>query len=156
MAGSRQGFTIRPAESADESRFLDMFARLVTTGPEPCAPDAPAHVWRQVMADDGPMRMLIACDPEGVPVGFALWVTFPYSWSARPIAYLLDVFVEERARRLGLGTALIEEAASIGRREGWMKMYWMTQEDNARARAVYDRIAARSALVRYDMYLNPY
>lgn len=156
MIGKGRSFLIRPVEAGDEARFIDMLGKLVATGPEPCSPEAPGHVWRQVMAAEGPMRMLVACDPGGMAVGFAIWVTFPYSWSARPVAYLLDVFVEEAHRRQGIATALIEEVGRIGKAAGWMKMYWMTQADNHRARAVYDRIAERSPLVRYDMLLNPH
>ncbi len=156
MSVASQGFLIRPCTAGDEQRFLEMFRDLVASGPEPCAPEAPAHVWCCVMSPEGPMRMLIAESAGGRPVGFALWVTFPYSWSARPVAYLLDVLVEQEMRRLGIGTALIEAVGAIGKREGWMKLFWMTQADNLEARAVYNRIAERSPLVRYDMFLNPH
>jgi hypothetical protein len=48
----------------------------------------------------------------------------------------------------------MEALAALGRREGWLKIYWMTQADNVTAQRLYDKLATRSPLVRYDMMLN--
>ena len=145
---------IRNPEAKDRERWLAMFASLVATGPEPCAPDAPGFVWECVRDPGQSMMLLIAADPEDRAIGFAVYLTHPYSWSRRPVAYLLDLYVEPEARGAGLGTALIERLAEIGRDEGWLKIYWMTQADNEKAHALYSKLAERSALVRYDLHLN--
>ena len=149
-------FEIRPAASKDRDRWLSMFASLVATGPEPCAPDAPALVWERVLDTGQDMNLLIAADPQDRAIGFALYLTHPYSWTRRSIAYLLDLYVEPEVRGKGLGTALMERLADIGREAGWLKIYWMTEADNERAHALYGRVARRSPLVRYDMHLNGY
>ncbi len=145
---------IRNAKAKDRERWLAMFAGLVATGPEPCAPDAPVFVWECVRDAEQSMKLLIAADPGDRAIGFALYLTHPYSWSRRPVAYLLDLYVEPEARGAGLGRALIERLAEIGRAEGWMKIYWMTQADNEKAHALYSKLAERSPLVRYDLNLN--
>jgi len=145
---------IRPAEAKDRERWLAMFASLVATGPEPCAPDAPAYVWECVLDPGQQMKLLIAADEDDRAMGFALYLTHPYSWSRRPVAYLLDLYVEPEARGAGLATALIERLADIGRAAGWLKIYWMTQADNEKAHALYGKLAERSPLVRYDLHLN--
>lgn len=145
---------VRTAEAKDRERWLAMFASLVATGPEPCAPDAPDHVWECVSDPGQSMQLLIAADPQDSAIGFALYLTHPYSWSRRPVAYLLDLYVEPEARGAGLGTALIERLADTGRAAGWLKIYWMTQADNAQAHALYSKLAQRSPLVRYDLNLN--
>ncbi|MFO1090663.1 MAG: GNAT family N-acetyltransferase [Hyphomicrobiales bacterium] len=148
--------SIRAALPKDEQRWYEMFAALVATGPEPCAAEAPAYVWECVMATDHAMRLLVAVDGSDRPVGFLLYVTHPYSWTRRPITYLLDLYVEPEGRGKGIGTALIERLAEIGRASGWLKVYWMTQADNDKAHALYGKMAKRSSLVRYDMHLNGY
>ena len=35
------------------------------------------------------------------------------------------------------------------RAEGWSRLYWMTREDNARARSLYDQFAKADDFVRY-------
>ncbi len=102
------------------------------------------------------MKCVVAADSEDRVVGFVLYVTHSYSWSTRPVCYLLDLYVRPESRQQGLGRALIDALAEIGRKEGWLKIYWMTQADNAMAQALYDKVAERSPLVRYDLYLAPH
>ena len=45
MPKKQAEFHIRPAVPKDRQRWLAMFDALVATGPEPCAADAPDHVW---------------------------------------------------------------------------------------------------------------
>jgi ribosomal protein S18 acetylase RimI-like enzyme len=143
---------VRPAAAGDEADFLAMWQDFIEGGPEPCAPDAAAHVWRSVVDGDNPLQCLIA-EQGGRPVGFAVYVAHPYTWSPRSVCYLLDLYVRPQERRHGHGRALMDALAAIGRQQGWLRIYWMTQEDNTRARAFYDKIARRSPLVRYDMVL---
>jgi len=147
---------IRRVEPEDEAAFHALWRDFVRDGPEPCPDEAATHVWRSVMGAAAGMDMLVALDDEATVAGFALYLVHPYSWTARPLCYLLDLFVAEPARGRGLATALMARLAEMGRSRGWLKVYWLTQHDNEKARAVYDRIAAVSPLVRYDMLLNPY
>jgi GNAT superfamily N-acetyltransferase len=154
MPNKQAAFHIREVAPKDEKRWYAMFAALVATGPEPCAADAPGFVWDCASSIDHPMRLLIAADGSDEAIGFLLYLTHPYSWSRRPIAYLLDLFVEPDSRGSGIGGALIERLADIGRKSGWLKIYWMTQADNDKAHALYGKFAQRSPLVRYDLPLN--
>jgi GNAT superfamily N-acetyltransferase len=154
MPKEQAAFHIRGVAPKDEQRWYAMFAALVTMGTEPCAADAPGFVWGHVSSVDDPMRLLIAANSSDEAIGFLLYLTHPYSWSRRPIAYLLDLFVEPDCRGSGVGRALIERLAEIGRKSGWLKIYWMTQADNDEAHALYGKIARRSPLVRYDLPLN--
>jgi ribosomal protein S18 acetylase RimI-like enzyme len=145
---------IRAARPADEAAWRRMWADFIKEGPEPCAEEAPTSVWRGVHDESSPYGLLLAVDEQDRPQGFVLYVIHPWSWSARPACYLLDLYVAPEARGQGKGRALMEALAAQGRREGWLKIYWMTQADNATAQRLYDKFATRSPLVRYDMLLN--
>jgi ribosomal protein S18 acetylase RimI-like enzyme len=145
---------IRPATAADEAAWRAMWDDFVQSGPEPCAPEAASSVWRGVTDPASPLDCLIA-EEQSSAIGFLLYVTHPYSWSARPVCYMLDLYVRPEHRGRGLGRQLIDTLAETGRQAGWLKIYWMTQSDNP-ARALYDRVAKRSKLVRYDLYLSPH
>jgi GNAT superfamily N-acetyltransferase len=154
MPKDQAGFYVRSVTAGDEQRWRAMFAALVATGPEPCAEDAPDFVWENVKIPNHPMQLLMAVDHSDDPIGFLLYVTHPYSWSSRPLGYLLDLYVEPANRGHGVGRALIKRLSEIGKEAGWLRIYWMTQADNDKAHALYGKVAQRSPLVRYDLILN--
>jgi GNAT superfamily N-acetyltransferase len=50
--------------------------------------------------------------------------------------------------------ALIERVAQAAREGGASRLYWLTQEGNASARALYDRLARYQGFIRYDYPLR--
>src|SRR5690606_9980757 len=84
---------IRRPRATDEAAWRALWEGLVATGPEPCSAEAPAAVWRRVLTPGDPMALWLAVDADDRPVGFVLSVVFPYSWSTRPVCYLLDLYV---------------------------------------------------------------
>ena len=63
------------------------------------------HTWRTIMDASSPVGALMA-ERDGAPVGFANYVTHPYTWSDRPACYLEDLFVDPAARGQGAGRSL--------------------------------------------------
>jgi GNAT superfamily N-acetyltransferase len=70
-------------------------------------------------------------------------------WTIGNYCYLQDLFVAEEARGHGIGRALIEAVASEALAAGASRVYWLTQEGNTTARALYDRVAKRSGFIQY-------
>ena len=63
------------------------------------------------------------------------------------------MFVVPEARGSGAARALIEAVADEGRRRDWRLIRWITAEDNARARALYDKLAEATHWKTYDIKL---
>ena len=145
---------IRPAKAKDEAAWRRLWDDFIKSGPEPCADDAPAAAWKGVLDPHSPYSMLVAVDARDEPVGFCLYLTHPWSWSTRRACYLLDLYVAPESRGKGTGRLLIDSLADLGKREGWLKIYWMTQSHIEMAQRLYDKVAKRSSLVRYDLYVN--
>lgn len=85
---------------------------------------------------------LIARDSAGRALGFA---TIFWTWSttdACRIGVMNDLFVIEDARGHGLAPRLIAACRSQCSRHGARRLTWQTAPDNARARALYERIGA--------------
>jgi ribosomal protein S18 acetylase RimI-like enzyme len=83
--------------------------------------------------------LLAAADGDAAPAG-VLQLRFRFSvWTARPDAWLEDLFVREQARRAGLGDALVELALQRARERGARRIELDTGEDNAAALALYAR-----------------
>lgn len=81
--------------------------------------------------------------------GIAQGVCHASLW-ADEVCYLQDLYVDEAARGQGLAAALIDAAAALARGRGAARCYWLTHEGNARARALYDRVAEHRGFIRYD------
>src|SRR5262249_34033059 len=73
----------------------------------------------------------------------------PSCWPIGNYCSLQDLFVAEGARHLGLGRALIAAVEERARRAGASRVYWLTHESNATARALYDKLAERSGFIQY-------
>jgi len=71
------------------------------------------------------------------------------------VCYLQDLFVAPDARGQGVAAALIEELAQRARAAGADRFHWLTNESNARARALYDRVAQYRGFIRYDHAMAP-
>ena len=65
------------------------------------------------------------------------------------MCYLEDLFVLPSARSRGIGKALVEWLRNSMRAEGWSRLYWMTREDNDRARKLYNQFVQPDGFVRY-------
>lgn len=98
---------------------------------------------------DDPLRdgvqLVARAEEGGTPIGFA---TIFWSWStlqAGRVAVMNDLFVAEEHRGTGVADALIEACRAQAREHGAVWLGWQTAKDNARARAVYERVGAERA-----------
>jgi GNAT superfamily N-acetyltransferase len=70
---------------------------------------------------------------------------------ANEICFLDDLFVDPTFRGGRVGEALLRAVAEESSRRGWGKVRWITADDNYRGRTLYDRVAARTMWVTYEM-----
>jgi GNAT superfamily N-acetyltransferase len=117
-------------------------------------PEMRARVWGWIQDPDHEVEGLVALGADGRAVGLAHFRAFARPLAASTGGFLDDLFVAPEARGSGAAQALIEAVAAIGRERGWSVVRWITAEDNGRARAVYDRLAARTRWVTYDLKLG--
>jgi GNAT superfamily N-acetyltransferase len=93
---------------------------------------------------------LVAEDETGRLLGIAHYLFRPTSWSRQDLCYLEDLFVDPAARGQGVGRRLIEAVYRRADEQGAGGVYWLTQEFNADARALYDTLARRTSFIRYQ------
>jgi GNAT superfamily N-acetyltransferase len=141
---------VRPLEARDAAAWRRLFegyiAFYAASVPEPVI-DA---TWRRLMAGgEGVQIALVAVDDADEPFGLAHVLFHRSTWSAAWYCYLEDLFVDPARRNEGAGRALIEAVYSEADTRGCTRTYWMTQESNTAARALYDRLATKSPFVQY-------
>ena len=104
--------------------------------------------WARLHDPDEPMGILGAYVDARL-CGIAHYLFHRSCWTVGDYCYLQDLFVAENARHLGLGRALIAAVEERARRAGASRLYWLTHESNASARALYDKLAERSGFIQY-------
>lgn len=89
---------------------------------------------------------------DGELVGFTHFFAHPNT-SGPDVCYLQDLFTDARARRKGVGEALIAAVVEWAEKRGCSRVYWSTHETNATARSLYDRVADYRGFIRYQIEL---
>ncbi|TYO89890.1 GNAT family N-acetyltransferase [Oceanicella actignis] len=100
------------------------------------------------------MRALIA-ERDGAPAGLVHFIFHDHCWRPEGVTYLQDLYVDPSARGAGLGRALIEAVYAAADQAGRPTVYWLTQEFNHAARALYDRVAERTPFIKYARAERP-
>jgi GNAT superfamily N-acetyltransferase len=109
-----------------------------------------ARAWQRLLGEDRIRGLGARLDGE--LVGITHYFFHTATWH-ETVCYLQDLFVDPRVRGRGVARALIEAVAAAARERGAERMYWHTQDHNAVARALYDKVARHKNFIVYDYAL---
>lgn len=149
-----EGLEISPVEPAEFERLLPLIAayqRFYEV--EEVDERRNRAFFRRFLApsEDG---MLLGARVDGEFVGYACLYWHFTSLSAAETVLMNDLYVAEPARGRGVGRALIEASAAVGRERGAVQLEWATAPGNVTAQRLYDSTgAARSEWVEYELEL---
>lgn len=145
--------TIRPIGSGDrdawEPLWRDYLAFYATTLPQQAFDSAFAR-----LTGGGPRFGGFIAELDGQAVGLVHWLMHDTYWSERDLCYLQDLYTAPAARGSGAGRALIEAVRTLAETRECLRVYWLTKEDNAQARALYDKVAQNSGFIVYRQPLG--
>ncbi|KQI68889.1 acetyltransferase [Loktanella sp. 3ANDIMAR09] len=116
-------------------------------------PDMRDRVWNWLMDDAHEVAGHVAVCSDGQLCGLAHVRPFARPLAASTGLFLDDLFVDSTARGQGVADALILHLADLARAQGHSVLRWITADDNARARRVYDRHARKIDFATYDLAL---
>jgi GNAT superfamily N-acetyltransferase len=133
--------------AADHLRWLDL-ARGYKAFYKTQVTDAEyERAWERLLANDRVWGL--GAHLDGKLVGITHYLFHTGTWN-NEVCYLQDLFVDSAARGRGVARALIEAVAKVARARGAEKLYWLTQDHNAVARELYDKVARFNGFIRYD------
>lgn len=137
--------------SPDDRDAWDILARGYKAFYNTPTSDAEFEVaWNRLLAQDAVFGL--GAKVDGELVGIAHYLFHTSTW-APSVCYLQDLFTAEDARGQGIARALIEAVAKEARARGAARYYWLTQEHNAVARVLYNKVAKYNGFIRYDFPL---
>jgi GNAT superfamily N-acetyltransferase len=112
------------------------------------APGATDVAWAR-FHDPAESMFLLGAYVDGKLTGIVQFLYHRSTWTPGNYCYLQDLFVDDSARGLGLGRKLIEAVYAAAKAAGCSRVHWLTQNGNATARLLYDRIADNSGFMQY-------
>ena len=116
------------------------------------------ETWARINDSDSPVNGLGAFDGETM-VGFLHYILHPVTGHIGPACYMQDVFVDPEHRRKGIAKKLVQELAKYGQKASrsgpsWARIYWVADNDNEEAQALYKNIGVKLNFALHVMLLD--
>ena len=149
-----RNFVIRPAAESDRVQWEKLWQGYLDFYRSSLAPETTETLWQRLLDPQHGIEARLA-EARGNLLGLVHYFPHPHTWYAEPVCYLNDLFVSPAVRGGGIGAALIQSVIGEARRYGWAEVYWHTQQDNATARGLYDKITGGSdGFVNYCVQMS--
>ncbi|WP_370320980.1 N-acetyltransferase family protein [Oricola sp.] len=145
--------TIRPVEAGDEAEWRRLWTAYLEFYESSVTEEVYRSSFDRMLAGNAgapnEFRGLIAID-RGRPVGLVHYLFHRHGWKIENVCYLQDLYADPDVRGKGIGRALIEAVYAAADAEGCPMVYWLTQDFNATARKLYDRIGNLTPFIKYS------
>jgi GNAT superfamily N-acetyltransferase len=141
---------IQPKDEPDWRRLWTGYLQFYQTS----VPDSVyASTFARLLGDDPRDFSALVAEVDGQLLGLTHYLFHRHAWKIEDVCYLQDLYVDPSARGTGLGRKLIEAVYARADAAGAPVVYWLTQDFNAEARQLYDRIAKVTPFIRYNRAL---
>ena len=109
------------------------------------------ETWNRLLTPIYPVHGLVA-RVDGVVAGLVHYILHPVTGHIEPVCYMQDLYVDPLFRRQGIARCLIERLAAVGREERWARLYWLAQDDNEDAQALYKNLGVK---LNFSLHVLP-
>ena len=141
---------VRPFSSSDRTAWAALWTSYLAFYETSVPSEMYDTAWERLLGTDPQDFNGLIAEVEGKPVGLVHYLFHRHGWKAENVCYLQDLYADPAVRGTGVGRALIEAVYAAADAAGAPSVYWLTQEHNAEARRLYDRIGQKTAFIRYD------
>lgn len=139
---------IKPLGPEHRAAWEPLWAGYLTFYKTSVSPETTDTTWGRFLDPAEPLYALGAF-LDGRLVGIVHYIFHRSTWTPGNYCYLQDLFTAEAARGQGAARALIEAVYARAREAGASRVYWLTQDGNATARALYDKVADHPGFTVY-------
>jgi len=141
--------TIRPIAPEDQAAWRALWTAYLEFYETSVSEEVYATTFARLLSADHPdQNGFLAVDGDR-PVGLVHYIYHAHNWRVDQVCYLQDLYADPSVRGTGVGRKLIEAVYAQADADGRPSVYWMTQDFNAEARKLYDRIAQLTPFIKY-------
>ncbi|MCR9121516.1 MAG: GNAT family N-acetyltransferase [Phyllobacteriaceae bacterium] len=142
--------TIRPLEAGDQDSWRTLWTAYLDFYESSVSEEVYATTWARLLGDEPYDPSGLVALVDGKPVGLVHYIFHRHCWRTDNVCYLQDLYADPDVRGTGVGRALIEAVYEKADKAGCPSVYWTTQDFNATARQLYDRIATLTPFIKYQ------
>ena len=141
---------IRPILPSDELDWRKLWTGYLTFYNSSVPEEVYVSTFERLLADGTFEPNALLAFSDGKAVGLVHYMQHHHCWKMENVCYLQDLFALPEVRGTGVGRALIEAVYAEADRLDLGAVYWLTAEDNAAARLLYDRTAHKTSFIKYQ------
>lgn len=141
--------TVRPLARADRAEWDRLWTAYLAFYETELPREVYDTYFERLLGDDPQNFSGLVAEREGRLVGLTHYLFHRHGWKIENTCYLQDLYATPEVRGQGVGRALIEAVYKAADNAGAPGVYWLTQDFNAEARKLYDRIGVKTPFIKY-------
>lgn len=141
---------IRPLTQQDHAQWRALWTGYLTYYESTVSEEVYETTFGRLLGDDAQDFSCLVAEQEGTLVGLTHFLFHRHAWKTENVCYLQDLYADPDVRGMGVGRKLIEAVYAAADDVGAPTVYWLTQEFNATARQLYDRIGKETPFIKYQ------
>lgn len=150
MTKAKMPVIIRPLHAADQAAWTGLWTAYLEFYGTALPSDIFASTFDRLLGDDPQDFSALVAEVDGELIGLAHYLFHRHGWKIENVCYLQDLCVSPAVRGTGCGRKLIEAVYAAADTHGAPNVYWLTQDDNAAGRQLYDRVGHLTNFIKYQ------
>ncbi len=141
---------IRPIEARDRADWDRLWTAYLDFYETSVGPEIYESSFTRLLSNAPVEFRGFLAEVNGKACGLVHYVFHRHMWKIEDVCYLQDLYADPEVRGQGIGRRLIEAVYGAADAAGCPTVYWLTQDFNADARKLYDRIGRHTPFIRYN------
>ena len=139
---------VRPLEDTDYEGWLPVWLENMQ---HQVSEEVTSNTWEWICDSSSEVGGLAAFDGHTL-CGILHYILHPTTGSLRPVCYMQDLFVLPAHRKKGCARNLLKCLSEKGMHDGWERIYWIADNNNDDAQALYKNIGIK---LNFSMHVLP-
>ncbi|MFT5067066.1 MAG: GNAT superfamily N-acetyltransferase [Yoonia sp.] len=150
MTKAKMPVEIRPIRPADLVAWRGLWGDYLEFYGTSVSNAVYASTFARLLGDDDRDFCALVAVQDDVVVGLVHYLFHRHCWRVESVCYLQDLYVAPSLRGTGAGRKLIEAVYAAADTANAPSVYWLTKDDNAAGRQLYDRIGKLTNFIKYQ------